>query len=156
MMVEITDITKKASKGIIENVLVKIDKFIFPLDLVILDMVEDPNVLLILGRPLLATANEHIDVFNRQISLGVGEERVSFEITEPMDDPYLTYKSVCMIECSWKSYEEELELLLASDLQSSFTKMKEQSTHFKSGLVGYHTKDDDGIFVIMDVTRSMA
>nr|GEX88882.1 integrase, catalytic region, zinc finger, CCHC-type, peptidase aspartic, catalytic [Tanacetum cinerariifolium] len=33
----------------------------------------------------------------------------------------------CLIECSWKSHEEELELLLASDPQSSLTKMKEQS-----------------------------
>ncbi|GKD02122.1 transposon ty3-I gag-pol polyprotein [Tanacetum coccineum] len=97
MMVEMADMTKKAPKGIIENVLVQIDKFIFPVDFVIIDMVEDPNVLLILGRPLLATANEHIDVFNRHISLGVGKER-----------------------------EETLEEELKLHTQSSFTKMKEQ------------------------------
>ncbi|GJU22593.1 hypothetical protein Tco_1155935 [Tanacetum coccineum] len=55
------------------------------------------------------------------------EERVSFEITEPMDDPYINYESVCMIECSRETHEEEIELLLASGTQSSFTKMKEQS-----------------------------
>ncbi|GJR61781.1 hypothetical protein Tco_1503943 [Tanacetum coccineum] len=119
--------SKKASKGIIENVLVQINKFIFPVDFVVIDMLEDHNVPLILGRPFLETAHAHIDVFNRHISLGVGEERVSFEITEPMDDPYINYESVCMIECSRKTHEEELELLLANDTQSSFTKMKEQS-----------------------------
>ncbi|GJU46829.1 transposon ty3-I gag-pol polyprotein [Tanacetum coccineum] len=74
MMVEMADMTKKAHKGIIENVLVQIDKFIFPLDVVIIDMVEDHNVPLILGRPLLATVHAHIDIFNKHISLGVGEE----------------------------------------------------------------------------------
>ncbi|GJX30004.1 hypothetical protein Tco_0238083 [Tanacetum coccineum] len=127
MMVEMADMTKKDPKGIIENVLVQIDKFIFPVDFVIIDMVEDHNAPLILGRPFLATAHAHIDVFNRQISLGVGEERVSFEIDEPMDDPYINYESVCMIECSRETHEEEFELLLASDTQSAFTKMKGQS-----------------------------
>ncbi|GJX77184.1 transposon ty3-I gag-pol polyprotein [Tanacetum coccineum] len=107
MMVEMADKSKKAPKGIIENVLVQIDKFIFLVDFVVIDMVEDHNVPLILGRPFLETAHAHIDIFNRHISLGVGEERVSFEINEPMDDPYLNYKSVYMIECSRKTHEEE-------------------------------------------------
>ncbi|GJY58436.1 putative reverse transcriptase domain-containing protein [Tanacetum coccineum] len=127
MMVEMADRSKKAPKGIIENVLVQINKFIFPVDFVVIYMVEDHNVPLILGRPFLETAHAHIDVFNKHISLGVGEERVSLEITEPMDDPYINYESVCMIKCSRKTHEEELELLLANVTQSSFTKMKEQS-----------------------------
>ena len=42
-------------QGILEDVLVKIDKFIFPVDFVILDMEEDREVPIILGRPFLAT-----------------------------------------------------------------------------------------------------
>ena len=38
-------------KGIIEDVLVKVDKFIFPVDFVVLDMEEDKEALIILGRP---------------------------------------------------------------------------------------------------------
>ncbi|GJV35947.1 transposon ty3-I gag-pol polyprotein [Tanacetum coccineum] len=87
MMVEMADKSKKAPKGIIENVLVQINKFIFSVDFVVIDMVEDHNVPLILGRPFLETAYAHIDIFNRHISLRVGEERVYFKITEPMDDP---------------------------------------------------------------------
>ena len=37
-------------QGILEDVLVKIDKFIFPVDFVVLDMEEDRDVLIILGR----------------------------------------------------------------------------------------------------------
>ncbi|GKC23213.1 putative ribonuclease H-like domain-containing protein [Tanacetum coccineum] len=87
-------------------------------DFVIMDMVEDPNVPLILGRPLLATAHAQIDVFNKQISLGVGEEKILFKMNELGDDPYLTYESVCKIECSRETQEEELKLLLVSNPQS--------------------------------------
>ena len=37
------------------NEIVKVDKFIFPVDFIILDMEEDREVPLILGRPFLAT-----------------------------------------------------------------------------------------------------
>ena len=42
-------------KGILEDVLVNVDKFIFPVDFIVLDMEKDPEVPLILGRPFLAT-----------------------------------------------------------------------------------------------------
>ncbi|GKB86182.1 hypothetical protein Tco_0958454, partial [Tanacetum coccineum] len=55
MMIEMADKTKCTPKGIVENLLIKIDKFIFPVDFVILDMVEDFKKPIILGRPFLAT-----------------------------------------------------------------------------------------------------
>ncbi|GKE76707.1 hypothetical protein Tco_1542827, partial [Tanacetum coccineum] len=127
MIVKMVDMTKKTPRGIIENVLVQIDKFIFAVDIVIMDMVEDLNAPLVLGRPLLATAHAHIDVFNKQISLGVGEERILFKINELVDDPYITYESVCLIRFSRETHEEEIKLILAKDSQLSFTKMKAQS-----------------------------
>nr|GFA93454.1 hypothetical protein [Tanacetum cinerariifolium] len=48
-------------RGIIENELIKVDKFFLPIDFVILDMPEDSRVPIILGRPLLATARAMID-----------------------------------------------------------------------------------------------
>ena len=46
--------------------LVKIEKFAFPVDFVILDMPEDVKIPLILGRPFLSTAHAKIDVFKRK------------------------------------------------------------------------------------------
>nr|GEZ12914.1 hypothetical protein [Tanacetum cinerariifolium] len=69
MLIEMADKSIQSPKGMIENVLVKIGKFIFPLDFVILDIVEDDKVLIILGRPMLATAHAKIDVFGKKISL---------------------------------------------------------------------------------------
>ena len=55
IMLKIVDRSYKHPQGVIENVLVKVDKFLFPADFVILDMEEDDKVPIILGRPFLAT-----------------------------------------------------------------------------------------------------
>ncbi|GJV63744.1 DNA-directed DNA polymerase [Tanacetum coccineum] len=68
----------KHPKGIAENVLVGIGKFIFPIDFIILDMPEDVNVPLILERPFLSTAYAKVDVFKRKITLRVGDENIIF------------------------------------------------------------------------------
>ena len=41
--------------GVIEDVLVKVDKFIFRVDFIVLDMEEDKEIHIVLGRPFLAT-----------------------------------------------------------------------------------------------------
>ncbi|GKB40612.1 hypothetical protein Tco_0885554 [Tanacetum coccineum] len=72
MLIEMADNTKCAPKGIVENLLIKIDKFIFPVYFVILNMVEDFRMPIILGRLLLATAHAQVDIFRKTISLEVG------------------------------------------------------------------------------------
>jgi hypothetical protein len=52
-------------------VLVRIDRFIFPADFVVLDMDEDAKVPLILGRPFLATAKAIIDIHVGMLTLRV-------------------------------------------------------------------------------------
>ncbi|GJZ65307.1 lysophospholipid acyltransferase 1-like protein, partial [Tanacetum coccineum] len=69
LIVELADRTVKHPKGIAENVLVGIDKFVFPVDFIVLDMPEDIKTPLILGRPFLSTAHAKIDVFKRKITL---------------------------------------------------------------------------------------
>ncbi|GJV92674.1 putative reverse transcriptase domain-containing protein [Tanacetum coccineum] len=71
-------------RGIAENVIVKINEFIFPIDIVVLDMKEDKKILIILGRPFLATAHAMIDVFNKKISFEVGNETITFDIEKSM------------------------------------------------------------------------
>ncbi|GKC49076.1 putative reverse transcriptase domain-containing protein [Tanacetum coccineum] len=71
--------TIKRPKGIAKNVLVGIDKFIFPIDFVVLDMPEDIKVPLILGRPFLSTTHAKIDVLKRKISLRVGDDKIVFK-----------------------------------------------------------------------------
>ncbi|GJX97456.1 putative reverse transcriptase domain-containing protein [Tanacetum coccineum] len=77
MLCEMADMSKKAPLGIVENVLVKIDKFLFPVDFIILD--NTPSETTIIGRPFLATIRAEIDVFAGKISLGINEDRISFD-----------------------------------------------------------------------------
>ncbi|GKD17322.1 putative reverse transcriptase domain-containing protein [Tanacetum coccineum] len=83
LTVELTDRTVKYPKGIAENVLVGIGKFTFPVDFIILDMPEDINVPLILGRPFLSTTQAKIDVYKRKITLMVREEKIVFTSIKP-------------------------------------------------------------------------
>jgi len=59
---QLADCSITYPRGIVEDVLVKVDKFIFPVDFVVLDMEEDEDVQIILGRPFLATGKTLIDV----------------------------------------------------------------------------------------------
>ncbi|GJY50432.1 reverse transcriptase domain-containing protein, partial [Tanacetum coccineum] len=76
-----------ATLGVCENLLVKINKFIFPVDFVVLEMDNDESVPIILGRPFLVTARAVIDVHDERISLRVGKETW-------MDTVYLDGKCV--------------------------------------------------------------
>ncbi|GJW56995.1 putative reverse transcriptase domain-containing protein, partial [Tanacetum coccineum] len=96
MVIEMEDRSMQSLKGIVENVLVKIYKFIFLVDFVILDIVEDNKVPIILGRPMLATAHARIDVFEGKISLEVGKEQVIFNANE--EDTLITVSPVCVIK----------------------------------------------------------
>ncbi|KAI3450351.1 hypothetical protein Pfo_007016 [Paulownia fortunei] len=67
-------------RGVVEDVLVKVDKFIFPADFVVLDMKEDQKIRLILGRLFLATGCALIDVQRNELTLRVNEDKVIFNI----------------------------------------------------------------------------
>nr|GEY06934.1 hypothetical protein [Tanacetum cinerariifolium] len=83
LTIELDDRTIKHPRGIAENMLVRIGKFIFPIYFVILDISEDDDVLLILGRPFLSIAHAKIDVFKRKITLRVREEKLVFKRIKP-------------------------------------------------------------------------
>ncbi|KAL8535814.1 hypothetical protein ACS0TY_011450 [Phlomoides rotata] len=84
MNLQLADRTVTYPRGIVENVLVKVDKFIFLVDFVVLDMVEDKAIPLILERPFLATGGAMINVRNGELTLDVGGEKVSFNIFKAM------------------------------------------------------------------------
>ena len=82
-----TDRSIALPRRILEDVLVKVDKFIFPVDFVVLDMEEDREVPIILGRPFLATGQALIDVREGYLILRVNGEEVKFNIPMAMKFP---------------------------------------------------------------------
>lgn len=87
MTLHFADRSVKHPYGIVEDVLVKIDKFIFPVDFVVLDMEEDSDIPLILGRPFLATGRALIDVADGTLTLNVQDEKVTFNVLKAMEHP---------------------------------------------------------------------
>ena len=80
MVIEMADNTKCTPEGIVKNLLIKIKNFMFSIDFVILNMVEDRRMPIILGRPLLATAHAKVDISRKSISLGVRNKKVVFKM----------------------------------------------------------------------------
>ena len=80
----LADRSVKIPKGIVEDVLVKIDKFYYPVDFVVLDtesIANEPNhVLIILRRPFLATANAIINFRNGVMQLTFGNMTLELNI----------------------------------------------------------------------------
>nr|GFA95089.1 reverse transcriptase domain-containing protein [Tanacetum cinerariifolium] len=64
--------------------LVEVGKFTFSVDFIILEMEEDSKVPLILGQPFLHTADAVIRVKQKQLNLGIGTERMIFNIDSTM------------------------------------------------------------------------
>ncbi|GJS52914.1 putative nucleotidyltransferase, ribonuclease H [Tanacetum coccineum] len=86
MSLELVDRSIQYPRGITKNVLIKVDKFILPIDLVILDMPVDSRVPIILGRPS-CDHFDMIDVFNKNITLRVGDDEVIFDVDQSIKRP---------------------------------------------------------------------
>lgn len=84
---QLADRSIKFARGIVENVLIKVGKFVFPADFIVLEMEEDIEVPIILGRPFLATARALIEVSKGTLVLRLGEEKVIFNVSNAMTYP---------------------------------------------------------------------
>ncbi|XP_024028757.1 uncharacterized protein LOC112093792 [Morus notabilis] len=71
-------------EGKIEDVLVRVDKFIFPADFIVLDYEADKEVPIILGRPFLATGKTLIDVQKGELTMRVHDQQVTFNVFKAM------------------------------------------------------------------------
>ena len=120
---QLADRSLKHPRGVIEDVLVKVEKFIFPADFIVLDMEEDKEIPIILGRPFLATGRAMIDVQRGELKLIVQENEVKFNVFEVVRHP--AESDTCFME-------EIVEAIVSS--QSGLTDMG--GTSNKSG-VGY-------------------
>ncbi|GKA53193.1 DNA-directed DNA polymerase [Tanacetum coccineum] len=85
MSIQLTDRSIKYPIGVCKNLLVKISKFIFPVDFMVLEIDEDELVLIILGRRhFLTMTRAVIDVHKGKLSLRVESVTVTFNIGKSM------------------------------------------------------------------------
>lgn len=96
--------------GYVEDIPVKIEGIYIPTDFMVVDIEEDHDCPMILGRLFLATAGVIVDVKNGRIVFQVSDEMVGFELENVMKGPALY--SYCMIK-----YHDVKERFLASSIQ---------------------------------------
>nr|GEV19140.1 reverse transcriptase domain-containing protein [Tanacetum cinerariifolium] len=100
-----TDRSITRPKGVAEDVFVKVWKFHFPTDFVVVDFEAGPRVPLILGRSCLRTSRALIDVYGEEITLRVNDESITFNLNQTMryswtyDDNSVNRVDVIDISC---------------------------------------------------------
>ena len=84
---QLVDRSLKHPRGVIENVLVKVDKFIFPAYFIVLDIEGDREIPIILGRPFLAIDRAMVDVQQGELKLRVQDDEVRFNVFNVVRHP---------------------------------------------------------------------
>ncbi|KAJ1704038.1 hypothetical protein LUZ63_003817 [Rhynchospora breviuscula] len=107
MTLQLADSSIRLPLGILEDIPVQVGKFLVPGDFVVMDMEEDKEVPIILGRPFLRTAGVMMDARDGTILVRVGEETLRFSIDKAMKCPSSS-NTCCMIQ-ELPELEETLE-----------------------------------------------
>ena len=81
---QMADRTLAHPEGILEDVMIKVGKFFFPVDFVVINMEEGKQVPLLLGRPFLAIGATLIDVKKWELSLKVRDEVMHFNLNHSL------------------------------------------------------------------------
>nr|XP_028946782.1 uncharacterized protein LOC114820351 [Malus domestica] len=81
-IIQLADRSITYPRGVIEDVIVKVDNLYLPADFMVLDMDEDLTTPIILGRPFLATARTLIDVEAGTLTFRVEDQTVVFKFFE--------------------------------------------------------------------------
>nr|GEZ97608.1 hypothetical protein [Tanacetum cinerariifolium] len=123
MTLKLADRSITHPKGVAEDIFVKVGKFHFLTDFVVLDFEADPRVPLILGRSFLRTGRGLIDVYGEEITLRVNDEVFTFNLNQTTrysstyDD--LSVNQIDIIDVVREEYAqevlEEIEAYLKDD-----------------------------------------
>nr|GEY97644.1 reverse transcriptase domain-containing protein [Tanacetum cinerariifolium] len=111
IVLELADRTISKPTGVAKNVFVKVRKFYFPADFVVLDFIADPRVPLILGRPYLSTAHALIDVYEWEITLRHDEQSLMLKCGDTPSISYNNFESlnkVDLIDATCEEYSQEV------------------------------------------------
>nr|GEY14818.1 DNA-directed DNA polymerase [Tanacetum cinerariifolium] len=82
MTLELADRSITRPKGVAEDVFVKVGKFHFPADFVVVDFEADPRIPLILGRSFLRTGHALNVIYGEETTLQVNDEAVTFNLNQ--------------------------------------------------------------------------
>ncbi|XP_070020724.1 uncharacterized protein [Nicotiana sylvestris] len=131
MRLQMVDRTMKRPLGIIDDVLVRVDKFILPSNFVILDCEVYYKVPIILGRPFLTTGKALVNVEAGELTFRVGDEKVVFHVCKSIKQPNNT--EVC-------SFVDLVTAVIVDDTSA----MINVEDPFEAVLLNLDVNDDEG------------
>ncbi|GJZ44703.1 reverse transcriptase domain-containing protein [Tanacetum coccineum] len=111
MILELADRSTTSPSGIAEDVFVKVGKFHFLAEFVVVNYVVDPRVPLILGRPFLRTARALIDVYGEELTLRVDDEAIPFKVGQTSRYSYndvVSINQIDVIDVACEEYAQEV------------------------------------------------
>nr|GFA42061.1 reverse transcriptase domain-containing protein [Tanacetum cinerariifolium] len=112
MTLELADRSITCPKGVAEDIFVKVGKFYFPTNFVVVDFEADLRVPLIIGRSFLRIGRALIDVYGEEITLRVNDESVTFNLNQTMrysstyDDN--SVNRVDVIDIAWEEFVQDV------------------------------------------------
>nr|GEV71436.1 DNA-directed DNA polymerase [Tanacetum cinerariifolium] len=112
MILELADRSTTRPAGIAEVVFVKVGKFHFLTDFVVVDYVVDPRVSLILVRPFLRTGRALIDVYGEELTLRVYDEAITFKVGQTLKYSYNDAESINRVDVIDVACEEYVQEVL--------------------------------------------
>ncbi|XP_019434394.1 PREDICTED: uncharacterized protein LOC109341053 [Lupinus angustifolius] len=87
MSLQLADRSIKYPEGVVEDVLVKVDKFLILVDFAVIDIIEDTEIPIILRRPFMRTKKMGIDMENGKLLVRVADDEMEFDISHAMHHP---------------------------------------------------------------------
>nr|GEV84204.1 reverse transcriptase domain-containing protein [Tanacetum cinerariifolium] len=112
IILELADRSTTRLAGIAEDVCVKVGKFHFPIDFVVVDYVVDPRVSLILKRPFLRTGYALIDVSGEELTLRGDDEAITFKFGQTSKYSYNDAESINRVDVINVACEEYVQEVL--------------------------------------------
>ncbi|CAM8990443.1 unnamed protein product [Rhodiola kirilowii] len=105
MTLRLADRSSRYPRGILKDVPVKVGNFHIPGDFVVLEMEEDTEIPILLGRPFLYTAGAIFDTTKGSITMRVGDEEIEFNLDKSQKSPSST------MSCNYIDFVDGFELL---------------------------------------------
>nr|GEX83244.1 reverse transcriptase domain-containing protein [Tanacetum cinerariifolium] len=112
MTLELADRSISRPVGVAKDVFVKVGTFHFPADFIVVDFDVDFRVQIILERSFLKTRRALIDVFERELTLRVGKEAITFNLNQTsrysVNYNDMTAKRIDVIDMACEEYSQEV------------------------------------------------
>nr|GFA89938.1 reverse transcriptase domain-containing protein [Tanacetum cinerariifolium] len=156
MILKLADQSTTRPVGIAEVVFVKVGKFHFPTDFVVVDYVVDHRVPLILGRPFLRTGRTLIDVYGEELTLRVNDEAITFKVGQTSkysSNDTASINRIDVIDVACEEYVQEVLGFLEISMSGNSTPISDTIIALASPSL---TPFEGGDFILEEIGACLA